>query len=183
MLPDWTDSRFASDEFGRVQADLDWWNEEVASWLHSVLWVPHHVVALIACLTGFLLLWRVEGDRVASSILIACLAFTSAVGCSVYVTLVFAVFLALWTGVAFLARRSQEGLAFVCTGIIAVVLSLPHLRTLVPEKVIPVAATAEAGKSLFTLSVRSFMPAEILVRSSYPDRGWLVSSSIRCSSR
>jgi hypothetical protein len=34
--------------FGRgLQADMDSWNEVIASWISSVLWAPHHVVALI----------------------------------------------------------------------------------------------------------------------------------------
>ena len=158
-----------------VQADLDWWNEEVASWFHSVLWVPHHVVAMIACLTGFLLLWRPErGPRITYSIVIASFAFMTAIGCSVYVMLIFVIFLGLWTSGLFVAKRHREGLALSCAGIFTAVLSLPHLLTLVPENTMAVAAIGRGGPSLFTLSVRSFTWAEILVKSSYPDRKWLV---------
>src|SRR5262249_44838204 len=46
---------------------------------------------------------------------------------------------------------------------------------LLPESgAAPAAGGSEAGRSLFTLSIRTFLPAEILVRSSYPGREWLV---------
>lgn len=163
-------------KFGnRVQADLDWWNEQIESWLHSVLWVPHHVVALIACLTGFLLLWRPDkGPRVVFSVLLASLSFMTAVGCSVYVTLVFAIFLALWTGGTLVTNRRKEFLLFVCTGVLTLLFSWPHLRTLLPDNATTVSRAGATGSALFTFSVRSFTPAELLVTSSYPDKPWLV---------
>ncbi len=38
-------------------SDMEWWNEpQITSWMGSLLWVPHHVGALLACFVGFLLL-------------------------------------------------------------------------------------------------------------------------------
>ena len=35
-------------------ADMEWWNQaQITSWAASLLWVPHHVAALIACFVGF----------------------------------------------------------------------------------------------------------------------------------
>src|ERR1035438_5680156 len=43
--------------------DMEWWDtNQVTSWIGSFLWVPHHVVSLIACLTGFLLLSMLPDD-------------------------------------------------------------------------------------------------------------------------
>ena len=37
--------------------DMELWNEaQITSWAGSLLWVPHHVAALIACFVAFLLL-------------------------------------------------------------------------------------------------------------------------------
>jgi hypothetical protein len=62
----------------------------------------------------------------------------------------------------------------MCTGLLTLVLSSPHLRTLIPENAVPVAATGAVETTLFTFSIRSFTMAEILVKSAYPDRGWLI---------
>ncbi len=40
----------------QLQGDMEWWNEQVTSWMDTVLWNPHHVSALVVCLLGFLLL-------------------------------------------------------------------------------------------------------------------------------
>ncbi len=47
----------------RVYPDMEWWNEQVASWFGSLLWVPHHVAGLITSLTGFLVLWNAALSR------------------------------------------------------------------------------------------------------------------------
>ncbi len=40
-----------------VLADMEWWSiDQVASWADTFLWVPHHAAALVASLTGILLL-------------------------------------------------------------------------------------------------------------------------------
>lgn len=108
------------------------------------------------------------------SVIVASLAFTTAVGCSVYVTLVFAVFLMLWTGGVFLVRRRTEAASLVCAGVLTALLASPHLRTLTPESGARASGSAAAGAGFFTPSIRTFLPAEILVRSSYPEREWLV---------
>jgi hypothetical protein len=41
----------------RVDPDMDWWGTfQVTSWIDALLWVPHHVAALVSCLVGFLTL-------------------------------------------------------------------------------------------------------------------------------
>jgi hypothetical protein len=155
-----------------VLADMDWWNEQVASWLHSLLFVPHHVVALIACLTGFLLLWCIEhGSNARGHVVLAACAFASAAGCSIYVTLVFAAFLALWTAMMLARRRHRDCLALLSAGVLAGILSLPYLLGLVSHG----ASAAGTGRETFlTFSVRTFTVAEILLKGSTLESGWLV---------
>jgi len=155
-------------KFGhRVLQDMDWWNEQIASWLHSLLWVPHHVVALIACLTGFLLLWCIEHNSNARThVILAACAFASAAGSSIYVTLVFAAFLAVWTAMMAIRRCQREWVALLAAGALAGILSLPHLLSLIPEDT---GAAGTAGETFFTFSVRSFTAAAILLKDSNVD--------------
>ena len=46
-----------------ADADMEWWSQDqVDSWMDSVLWVPHHVAGLVCCLLGFLLVWMAKGE-------------------------------------------------------------------------------------------------------------------------
>ena len=81
-------------------ADMEWWNDvQITSWADSMLWVPHHLGALISCSIAFLLL-RYQADvhrRWATGpVIVAGMAFASAAGMSVYVTFTFSIAVALW---------------------------------------------------------------------------------------
>jgi hypothetical protein len=155
-----------------VQPDMDWWNEQVASWLSSLLWAPHHVVALIACLTGFLLVWCIEHrSNARAHVVLAACAFASAVGCSIYVTLVFAAFLAVWTAMMLARRCHRDCVALLSAGVLAGILSLPYLLNLIPHGA---GAAGTAGETFFTFSVRKFTAAEILLKGSPLGSGWLI---------
>jgi hypothetical protein len=154
------------------EADMDSWNEVIASWMSSILWAPHHVVALIACLTGFLVLWCiVHGSNARTHALIAACAFASATGSSIYVTLVFAAFLAVWTVIMLVRRHHRDCVVLLSTGLLAGILSLPYLLSLMSHN----AGTAGTlGETLFTFSVRKFTLAESLLSSGIPNGGWLI---------
>ncbi len=84
------------ESFDGIYPTIDWWNsDQVTTWLDTMLWVPHSLASLIACLTGFLILWNRPRFRWQEAVA-AGIAFASATGLSVYVTLVFAVFMAAW---------------------------------------------------------------------------------------
>jgi hypothetical protein len=134
----------------QIQGDMEWWNEQVSSWMDSVLWVPHHVSALIVCLLGFLLLWNARSacwrDRIIA-LLIAGAAFASACGLSVFVTFTFAVFMAAWL---LLTIHEQKWLAaglLSLSGILAVCFAVPLLKMLL--------APSGAG-SFATFGIRPF---------------------------
>jgi hypothetical protein len=119
---------------GNVLPEMEWWNNQVASWAGSMLWVPHHVAALVACLTGFLLVWRAPGARrrrdAAIAAAAAALAFATAAGTSIYVAFTFAVFLMAWTAIALAKRWRWEAALLALSGCLAVALTVPYLRDL-----------------------------------------------------
>jgi len=91
-----------------LNGDIEHWNEQITAWIGSVAWVPHHVAALIACLAALMLIHSVRGRRTSQQIkagVIAGLAFASAVGLSVYVTLVFVLFWGIWMIVLFFQKE------------------------------------------------------------------------------
>ena len=79
--------------------DIEQWNEQVAAWMSSLLWVPHHIAALVAGLVAVMLLLSLHGqDRKRQFVLmaVASAAFASAFGLSIWVTFVFVIFWGLW---------------------------------------------------------------------------------------
>ncbi|MBE7535044.1 MAG: hypothetical protein HS124_04850 [Anaerolineales bacterium] len=107
--------------------DVEHWNEQITAWVGSLLWVPHHVAALVAALSGTLLAY-VARDKPLKTRLIAFafsgVAFASALGLSVWVTLIFVLFWALWAA-ALYAQKENRFLIFpmIFAGLVALILS------------------------------------------------------------
>jgi hypothetical protein len=138
---------------GPFYPTVDWWNtDQVTGWIDSVLWAPHDIAALIAFLTGILLLylprkcWR---DMIA-----AAFAFASAAGMSVFVTLVFAAVLAVWFALRLWKRDFREAKALAAACAMAAALALPFLIELMS------AGTPSHG--FLKLGIRIFKPIHIL---------------------
>lgn len=174
----------------RITADMEWWDPvQITSWTDALIWVPHHVMALVACLIGFLALWNVRNDggnarpgwtgRLLAGIF-AALAFAAAAGLSVYVTFAFAIFLLVW-GFRFLVKRIyQDFLLYMGTASCTILLSLPYLHDLLVHSTTGTAAgaaaagTATAGVSVgpFALGLRelpNFLSTPVFLK----DRGFL----------
>jgi len=118
-----------------VYVDMDWWDpNQVTSWLGSILWVPHHVAALVACLAGFLILSQMEdGMKFRERCMVALIAgaaFASAAGLSIYVTFTFVLFVVVWTLYLLFTRQLAALATYAATGAISLVLSLPYLHDL-----------------------------------------------------
>jgi hypothetical protein len=129
---------------GMLPPSAEWWNEQVDGWIYTSLWEPHYICALIACITGLLVIWQSRRlDRVA----LAAVCFASAVGSGSFVALIFAAFLAVWM---ITNLRNSFPLAWV--GILTVILSIPYLNSLRGP------AQNAGGDSLFKLTVRPFSP-------------------------
>ena len=121
---------------GRMMFDgqIESWNMPIVSWLNAVTWVPNHVAAVAQCITAMLAILSVFKDstrqRMAAGVL-AAVAFASALGTSVWVTLVFAIVWVIW---AFsLVKSKNGGVLFwvvVISGLFGAVLSIPFISGL-----------------------------------------------------
>ena len=149
-----------------VMPTIEWWNEQVTSWLGSVMWVPHHVGGLLACLMGFLVLWNSPNARTwkqqISASLVAALMFASASGMSVHVTLVFAAFLTSWIVIAWLRSHRTSASLISVSGLTALGLSLPFLLPMIARQP-GMPGMAESSTVPFEFAVRSFVILDILM--------------------
>lgn len=146
--------------------DIEHWNEQITAWIGSLLWVPHHVAALVACLVGTMLALSMRGQSTARQYMlmtVAGTAFASAFGLSVWVTLVFVIFWGAWI-LAHLIQRKDKHLVFpmAFAGVIALVLSSTFLLGIFSGF-----GGSDAGRGFpVTFEVRSFSIVDGLVVSS-----------------
>ena len=134
---------------------IDWWGEQVTSWPMSMLWVPHHLAALIACWVGFLML--ADGavrDRHALTrhdavpVAVAGMAFASAAGLSVWVALGGAITVLLWGAALVLERRTGALVPIAAAGAVSLFTASFHLADLIQYRAY--------GSAPVALTVRSF---------------------------
>ncbi len=132
-------------------SDMEWWNEpQITSWMGSLLWVPHHVAALLACFVGFLLLRHRAGAYhtwATAPVIVAGMAFASAVGMSVYVTFTFVIVVVLWLLVLVVRKHWIEAAMFAGAGAFALLWSLPYLSGL---------RGPSSGNAFVEVALRSF---------------------------
>jgi glucan phosphoethanolaminetransferase (alkaline phosphatase superfamily) len=144
---------------------MEWWNDQVDGWLYSVLWEPHYVAGVIACLFGFLVISQARAgkwERVLSGV-IAGLAFATSVGAAIYVAFVFALFLLVWSVVVLLKRWHAEFAVLVVAGATSVLSSLPVLREL---------GGPGSGGAFLHLTVRSFLFVDVLASVLHFTQTW-----------
>jgi hypothetical protein len=145
---------------GWTPQTLEMWNESVTPFAHAALWVAHHVAGLMACLMGFLILFAAEKRRTRRRWLqvpVAALAFASSVGLSVWVSLVFAVFLTFWGLFLLYKRAFVDATILYLSGALAGIAVLPHVLRLL--------AAGGAGGSFLSSTVRPFMPFNLFLPS------------------
>ena len=144
---------------GKFYADLEWWNEQITAWLGAMVWVPHHVAALVAGFTAILLLRNVQQARGRQEIVtlgvLAGVSFASAAGTSIWVTFTFAAFLAVWLFISFRRRWRGELTAAAVAGAVATVLAAPYLLDL--------RHADQLGGIPIAPTVRAFLPAHQLL--------------------
>lgn len=112
---------------GDVVAQLDWWSEEIRWALTSILWVPHHMSAIIAVYTGCLLIARSNRSSVLPSAALAGLAFATAFGCSLWIALAAAPILALWWLFDRAKADASPIWALPLSGALALVVCVPQI--------------------------------------------------------
>ncbi|MGH9615510.1 MAG: hypothetical protein ACRD28_02130 [Acidobacteriaceae bacterium] len=154
-----------------VSPDMEWWDPvQITSWTDALIWVPHHVAALVACLIGFLALWNVRKivDKPYSVWIkrtvcgtFAAFAFAAAAGLSIYVTFTFALFLLCW-GIRLLYKRVyQEFVLYLGTACLTFLISVPYLHDLLPHQAsnaspaVGGAAVAGIGAGPFAFGLRA----------------------------
>jgi len=139
-----------------VYSSAEWWNNQIDPFPHSTFFEAHHVAGLLACLTGFLLLWTAK--RAANPFgpaICAGLCFASAAGTSIYVTFTFAIFLALWGALVILRGTKTERQNWILSGAVAIVFAAPYLLALR-------GAAGPAG-AFVQPTIRSFTPVETVM--------------------
>jgi hypothetical protein len=171
------DARHLLNRKGEIFASIDWWNnDQVTGWLDSVVWVPHHVAGLIACLTAFLILW-VEWQRGSNrmgwrSIVGASAALASAAGLSVYVTFSFGVFLVVWALITLVHKNYGAFLGLVAVGVLMTAAASGFLLELTGAGSNGTTGTAA---SFARLGIRMFMPAHHLLFRFHQSGPWVTS--------
>ena len=120
--------------------DMEWWDpNQVTSWLGSLLWVPHHVAAMTACMAGLLAVSTIDEETPTRpsvwAAVIAGLAFGSAAGLSVYVTFTFAVFAVAWALHMLGQKRLKTFAVYAASGALSLLLSWPFFGDLLSKQV------------------------------------------------
>jgi len=148
-----------------VTPDMEWWNEQITSWLDTLLWTPHHIMGLLACMMGLLIIRQPAGTKLqrAAAILIAGLAFASSVGLSVLATFTFALFVVFWLPLAAYRRWWDDVSGLLGAGAVGLVLALPYLRVVMG----PGVDGTGGGGRFFTLAIRRFPLAIELINSTF----------------
>ncbi len=148
-----------------MSPSMEWWNDQVDGWFYSVLWEPHYVAGVIACLFGFLVISQARAgkwDRILSGV-IAGLAFATSVGAAIYVAFVFALFLLVWSVVVLLKSWYAEFELLVVAGATGALFSLPVLKEL---------GGPGSGGAFLHLTVRSFLFVDVLAGVLHFTQAW-----------
>lgn len=148
-------------------ADIEHWNEQVSAWMSSLLWVPHHIAALVAGVVVVMLVISMQGQTIKRQFIlmaVAGVAFASAFGLSIWVTFVFVLF---W-GIFLLRNLWNKAdrplvLPMVFAGFFALLLSVGFLAGILSG----LGSAAGAGGGFpITLDVRSFIFVDIVTEES-----------------
>ncbi|SEJ31457.1 hypothetical protein SAMN05518849_10517 [Sphingobium sp. AP50] len=115
---------------GRVEAQSDWWNVAVNFAVHSTLWVPHHLTAMIAAWGAMLLLARAQETSQPGRWALTAAAgagIATCFGSSVWMMLTIAPVLVGWGCLAILRRDALLPFA----GIVALALASVQIADLI----------------------------------------------------
>ncbi len=115
---------------GFVLPQVELWSEEVRFALTSMIWVPHHITALIACWTGATLLCRRQTKLARADlvpIVAAGLCFGSTFGMSLWIALTAAPIFAVWALLRLWRGDRATALAVIGAGLVAAIVCLPQI--------------------------------------------------------
>lgn len=142
--------------------DFEAWSKDgVISWLHTLLWAPHHLAGLMCCMFALLIAWlagRGGERRMALSVSLIAAALASAFGISIYVTFAFFLVMLAWAVWQFAVERSPwPPLLMAAGGAGALVLLIPYFLELTHT------TSAMHGGGPFALTVREMIPPDGLL--------------------
>jgi hypothetical protein len=129
--------------------EIEWWNEQVAPWTLSLLWVPHHILALVAGVFGLILIAERPG---APSAIAGGMAFASCAGVSIWIGLGAALTAAFWLASLVLRKRYRLALTLVAAGCLAAILFVPEVLDILHGR-------ADEGTPI-ALTIRAFAPVD-----------------------
>ena len=156
-----------------VAPSVEWWNNQIDGWLFTLLWESHAICSLIACLTGFLIVWDAaqesKGKRWIASGIIAGIAFATSIGASIYIAFVFAIFLLSWTFVTVWKKWHRETLALTLSGVVACALSSPFLMSL---------RGPGSGGAFVHLTFRDFFFIQIFLKALALSHPWRILADV-----
>ena len=145
---------------GKIVGSIDVWNTPISAWAGSNLWVPHHIASMIAGVCAVMLAQSARKKtppRQFAILTLAGLAFASALGLSVWITLVFVVFWGTWmTALIFQKTERSLILPMIYAGLMAVLLASPFL--------IEIFKGGSGGQSPVLFEVRTLFQLESFVR-------------------
>lgn len=151
---------------GQIVGSIDVWNTWIQSWTASALWVPHHLASLIAGLCAMMLAQSAREKSASKQYIIlsiAGLGFASALGLSIYVTLVFVIFWVIWLGVLFFQKTNRSLiLPMIFAGAVAILLASPFLMGLIQG------GSGGAGQFPIIFEIRTFLQLESFVKEWPP---------------
>lgn len=152
--------------FGKgVLGDIEHWNEQITAWIGSLLWVPHHVASLVAGVVAVMLVHSARGQSPLKKIIalvFSGVAFASAIGLSVWVTLIFVIFWGVWMLFIY-SQKEQRDLLFpmALAGLVALLLSGKFLAGLLSG-----GAGGESAAFPIAFTIRSFRFTDIIFEYS-----------------
>ncbi|CAN5610142.1 hypothetical protein BH09PLA1_BH09PLA1_24830 [soil metagenome] len=136
----------------------EWWNEQVTGFVDMMLWVPHHVCAVVIGIFMLSLFrWLMDETHRPSrglsiiAPLVMMIALASLATVSLYVALPLAFFLLAYTGGCLWKRDARRSVTLIVAGVGAALLAAPYLADLLS------APGATAG---IAITVRRFYPME-----------------------
>ena len=117
-----------------IDGDIEHWNEQITAWVGSTMWTPHHLVSLLNCVLGFMLIAYHKNakplQRIGSA-LIAGVAFASAFGLSSWVTIIFVIFWIAWIVTRLIGGETIKSVwIMIIPGVVAAFAILPFILDL-----------------------------------------------------
>jgi hypothetical protein len=145
-----------------IDGDIEHWNEQITAWVGTTLWTPHHLVSILNCILGLMLIAYHKDARPLQrygSVIISGVAFASAFGLSSWVTMIFVIFWVVWFIMRLLKKEALKSVwVLLLPGVVAAIAIFPFIMDLL--------GGGSGGDAPFNFplgfSVRAFRPALLL---------------------